>query len=141
MFDVILCAGILYHLDFPDCVLFLRQIAQRSANIILIDSHFAYEHIDVSVMPLAEMKDYTFEARSYRGREVAEHATNVGAAEKHNVHVWASIDNHVSVWLEEKSVIAELGRAGFKLASRSFPSEQYAARHPDRPTLVFIRVQ
>src|ERR1044072_5381811 len=54
-FDVIICAGILYHLAFLDCVKFLRHMAKRSGPSILIASHFAYRNISSSPLPLGEM--------------------------------------------------------------------------------------
>jgi len=132
-FEVILCAGILYHLNFPDCVQFLAQMAERASRFILIDSHFAYPNIDQSVQPLGKMRDWIFEGRHYQGREVIEHATHVTDEEKRTTHVWASIDNNVSVWLSENAVISELQRCGFEIVSRIKGSAV------DRPTLLFER--
>jgi 2-polyprenyl-3-methyl-5-hydroxy-6-metoxy-1,4-benzoquinol methylase len=136
-FDAVLCAGILYHLDFPDCVTFLEDIAKRSSDLIIIDSHIAYDHIAESVLPLAPMKEYLFRDRPYRGREIIEHAWHVDQQQKAQDHVWASIDNTRSVWLVEDDILAIMLNQGFSLVQRGFPSIQYATENPDRPTLVF----
>src|ERR1044072_9195894 len=132
-FDVILCAGILYHLDFPDCVKFLRHMAERSRRSILIDSHFAYRHISSSVLPLGEMAEWEFDNRIYWGRMMTEHAPHLTAEQKRTEHTWASIDNDRSVWLTEGSVIAELKRCEFFLA------DQAVDRIRHRPSLTFLR--
>jgi SAM-dependent methyltransferase len=138
-FDVVLCVGILYHLNFPDCVLFLRDVAARSSDLVIVDSHFAYDNITESVLPLSEMRRYEFEGHIYRGREITEHAAHVTPAEKAKIHLWASIDNDVSVWLEERDVIRILDGAGFDLVLREFPNATYRSNNPDRPTLTFKR--
>jgi SAM-dependent methyltransferase len=138
-FDVILCAGILYHLDFPDCVWFLQTVADRATDLILIDSHFAYDDINTSVLPLSEIKDYVLEGTVHRGREIVEHAPHVTDEQKAQVHTWASIDNRRSVWLHETEVHRVLEKRGFALAARRFPSPSYQQQNPDRPTLVFRR--
>lgn len=140
-FDVVLCAGIFYHLDFPDSVRFLRDIAKRTRDLIVIDSHFAYPHIDTSVLPLSAMRPYQFGGRSYMGREWLEHEVGTSEDEKEKVPVWASIDNPKSVWLEERDVVGELYDAGFFTVARRFPNPDYQRNNPDRPTLVFKRAR
>lgn len=136
-FDVILCAGILYHLDFPDCIRFLRDLTRRSTDLIILDSHYAYGHIETSVLPLSAMRSYEFEGRRYRGRAIVEHATGLSEQEKAEVHVWAWINNDVSVWLDEGDVVALMRDHGFELALKAYPNASYRRDNPDRPTLVF----
>ncbi|MGF9763313.1 class I SAM-dependent methyltransferase [Microvirga sp. 0TCS3.31] len=136
-FNVIICAGILYHLDFPDCVTFIRDMSRRSDDLVIIDSHFAYDNIEDSVLPLTEMRTYEFEGQTYRGRAIIEHAQHVTAEEKATQHVWASIDNEISVWLDERDVIRIMDEEGFRLAHKGYPMDDYRRLHPDRPTLVF----
>jgi len=138
-FDIVICAGILYHLDFPDCIRFLRAIAGRSDDLVIIDSHFAYDDINESVLPLTEMRQYKFEGRTYRGRAIVEHERHVTNEQKAKKHLWASIDNDISVWLDERDVVATMEKEGFHLAMREYPGPGYRANHPDRPTLVFKR--
>lgn len=140
-FDVVLCAGVLHHLDFPDSIRFLRDIAKRARDLIVMDSHFASPHIETSVLPLSGMRPYQFGGRTFVGREWLEHEVGTTEAEKKNVPVWASIDNPKSVWLEERDVVAELYDAGFHPVARRFPSAEYERNNPDRPTLVFKRAR
>jgi ubiquinone/menaquinone biosynthesis C-methylase UbiE len=138
-FNVIICAGILYHLDFPDCVTFIQHMARRSDDLVIIDSHFAYDDITDSVLPLTEMRTYEFNGKTYRGRAIIEHAQHVTAEEKATQHVWASLDNEISVWLDERDVIKIMKEEGFDLAHKAFPNPDYQRTNPDRPTLVFKR--
>jgi SAM-dependent methyltransferase len=138
-FNVIICAGILYHLDFPDCVTFIRDMARRSDDLVIIDSHFAYDDIEDSVLPLTEMRSYEFDGRIYRGRAIIEHAQHVTAEEKATQHVWASIDNEISVWLDERDVVGIMDEEGYSLAQKAYPNDEYSQNNPDRPTLVFKR--
>ncbi|MEW6254643.1 MAG: class I SAM-dependent methyltransferase [Pseudomonadota bacterium] len=140
-FDVTICADILYHLDFPDCVSFLSDIADRTSDILIIDSHLAYDHINESVLPLSEMRSYEHGGRTYRGRAIIEHAHHVTADEKAKEHIWASIDNDVSVWLHETDLVNLFKEKGFNLVANRFPNESYKRTTPDRPTLVFKRSQ
>lgn len=138
-FDTIICAGIFYHLDFPDCVRFLCGAAKRTSDLFILDSHLAYPHIHSSVLPLSEMRDYAFEGRTFRGREIVEHHSDVSAEEKANVHLWASIDNDLSVWLLEEDVVRVMADEGLVLVHRAYPNAEYEQNNPDRPTLVFKR--
>lgn len=138
-FDIIICAGILYHLDFPDCVTFLKDIAKRSTDIVILDSHLAYDNINDSVLPLTEMREYTFQDQTFRGRAIIEHAEHVTGEEKAKSHVWASIDNNISVWLAEEDVVHIMQEQGFRLILKEYPNDVYRENHADRPTLVFKR--
>jgi ubiquinone/menaquinone biosynthesis C-methylase UbiE len=138
-FDVVICAGILYHLDFPDCVRFLRAIAERSTGLVIVDSHFAYDDIETSVLPLSEMRAYQFEGQIFHGREIVEHSEHVSSEEKAKAHLWASIDNNVSVWLDERDVVKIFDKQGFDLAFRDWAGPNHKEHAPDRPTLVFKR--
>jgi hypothetical protein len=93
--------------------------------------------INESVLPISDMKAYDFQDKTYHGREIIEHASHVSSDEKAKVHVWASIDNTRSVWLDEFDVISIMSDGGFKLAGKLFPSEAYKKNNRDRPTLVF----
>ncbi len=132
-FDVIIAAGILYHLDFPDCVLFLRQMAARARRALIIDSHFAYRNITELAIPLGPLREWECDGRIYWGRHYTEHAPNLSEDEKRDTNVWASIDNDRSVWLTEGSAIAELKRSKFFLADQ-IPNPQGG-----RPVLLFRR--
>jgi hypothetical protein len=133
-FDVIICAGILYHLDFPDCVHFLKDIAARATDLVIVDSCFAYEDVSLhTVHKVSEMRTFEADGRKYRGRIYVEHAEGTSEADKAG-NLWASFDNNVSTWLDERDAVSIMDEAGFAIA----------ARHPNlelpyRPTLVFKR--
>ncbi|MBO1905788.1 hypothetical protein KHP60_12310 [Microvirga sp. 3-52] len=114
-------------------------MARRSDDLVIVDSYFAYDHIKNSVLPLTEMRSYEFDGRIYRGRAIIEHAQHVTAEEKATQHVWASIDNEISVWLDERDVVGIMDEEGYNLAQKAYPNDDYRQNNPDRPTLVFKR--
>lgn len=133
-FDVIICCGILYHLDFPACVELLDRMCELSTDIIIIDSHFALES-NTNSMELGPLISREYEEHSYFGRLYREHYSEDSDLLKEN-KPWASADNEVSFFLREDDVHALLFRHGFQVMYRGFPGEKYETDHPDRPTIV-----
>ncbi len=43
-FDVVLCCGILYHLDAPDVFVLLENIAKVCKRLVIVDTHVATEN-------------------------------------------------------------------------------------------------
>lgn len=101
-FDVVLCTGILYHLDTPDVFDFLQKIAEVCRRVTVIDTH-------TSMTPK--------ESRSYKGNtywgnvftEFSEEATQ----EEKEKSLWASLDNVKSFWLTRHSLFNLLQNSGF----------------------------
>lgn len=133
-FDVVLCAGVFHHLDFPESIRFLRDVTRRTRDLFVLDSHFAVANIEIPALNLSVMRSYQFGSRTFMGREWVEQEAGAARAE-------TSIDNPKSVWLEERDVVGELYDAGFVPVDRRFPSLDYESRNPDRPTLVFKRMR
>lgn len=111
-FDVILCCGLLYHLDEP--IAHLRQLASllHDDGLLFLDTHVAPdEHAarfgthEPSLSP-----PFTFEesGHSYEGRWWAE-----PSAGDLRERMWSAISNERSLWLSRRSLIRALYHSGF----------------------------
>jgi SAM-dependent methyltransferase len=81
-FDVVLCLGILYHLDHPDVMEFVRKISTVCTRMAIIDTHFS----------LQAKNSYTWNGHSYWGERKSEHRSNASKEEK-AAKLWQSLDN------------------------------------------------
>ncbi len=116
-FDVILCMGILYHLDDP--VSFLETISSLCKKYIVIDTHISYEDEEKhqSVDPnlrenLSELTNLIVKEKSYNGRFYQEFPPNTSKDVK-EVCLQSSLDNEKSFWATQKSLLDMLKAAGF----------------------------
>jgi 2-polyprenyl-3-methyl-5-hydroxy-6-metoxy-1,4-benzoquinol methylase len=101
-FDVVLCLGILYHLDSPDVFSFLARLAEVCRGFAIIHTHVA---LDAEVS-----RDY--EGTRYWGRMFNEHSP-LSTPEQRKRSLWASLDNVSSFWPTRPSLFNALTRAGF----------------------------
>jgi SAM-dependent methyltransferase len=101
-FDVVLCAGILYHLDAPDVFAFVEQIAEVCRRLTIVDT-------SVSIRA-AESRSY--KGRTYHGRTFPEHEGAKSRSEW-TLDLWDSLDNASSFWLTRPSLLNLLKEAGF----------------------------
>jgi SAM-dependent methyltransferase len=101
-FDVVLCLGLLYHLDFPDAIRFLEQIAEVCDGFAIIDTH----------VNLGLSRTFRDRGRTYRGRVYIEHSERASELERERSR-WASLDNAVSFWPTRASLVNALMDAGF----------------------------
>ena len=85
-FDVVLCLGILYHLDAPDVFVFLERLAEVCDGLCVLDTHVTD----------STAERFSHGGRSYRGRSFAEPDTSDPLAQD---TLWASLDNPRSVVL------------------------------------------
>src|SRR3954451_20701742 len=63
VFDVVLCIGILYHLDAPDVFDVIRRMAAVCSRLLLVDTHVSDWR----------GKRLSYDGRGYRGRKKFEH--------------------------------------------------------------------
>jgi 2-polyprenyl-3-methyl-5-hydroxy-6-metoxy-1,4-benzoquinol methylase len=101
-FDVVLCLGILYHLDVPDVFYFLEHIAQSCRGLAIVDTHVS-QTCEVS---------YQYQQQTYWGRSYTEHSPESSLQEREKV-LWSSLDNIKSFWLTRASLFNFLDRVGF----------------------------
>ncbi len=101
-FDVVLCAGLLYHLDFPDNVRLLEQIHEVCDRLAVIETYFS----------LKDEVSLEHGGHTYSGRYYAEHEEQA-TADQRNRNLWSSLDNVRSFWLTRSSLYNALEHVGF----------------------------
>jgi len=108
-FDVIICSGILYHLDTPDVFHLIQQTYEMARRLVVIDTH-------VSLQPNVTVE---FGGRTYYGERLPErYVTPDGAASGSSgppstKTLWASVGNEASFTLSRPSLLNALAAAGF----------------------------
>jgi hypothetical protein len=126
-FDVVLCLGLLYHLDAPDVFDFMERIARVCRRFAVIDTYIS----------LAAKERYSYGGREYRGRNYFEHLEESSVDERLK-NAWASLDNPRSVWLTRPSLLNLLTHIGFTSAYECHtPAEPKKLK--DRITLMAIK--
>jgi 2-polyprenyl-3-methyl-5-hydroxy-6-metoxy-1,4-benzoquinol methylase len=101
-FDVVLCLGILYHLDTPDVMNFVEKISTICKRVAIIDT-------DISP---SDESSYSWKQKLYWGRYAKEHDTNATSAEK-LASAWYSLDNTKSFQFTRASLCNLLRHVGF----------------------------
>ena len=126
-FDVVLCLGILYHLDVPDVFHFIERIAEVCDDIAVIDTRVAFG-------PTISL---VYGETAYWGNRISEHKRSDTPEEKIKKY-WASLDNVTSFHLSRTSLYCMLGRVGFTSVYECYiPPEP--AKPIDRITLLAIK--
>jgi predicted RNA methylase len=101
-FDLVLCLGILYHLDAAAAFALVDRVAELCRRVAIIDTHFSLE----------PRESFVHRGVAYRGRSIWEHDPASTPDERERAH-GASFDNPESVWLTKPSLFNLLRRAGF----------------------------
>jgi SAM-dependent methyltransferase len=110
-FDVVLCCGLLYHLDEPFAA--LRSIAEMIAGggLLFLDTHVAPaaagERRDAFVAELGEMTSLASGGQTYDGRWFNERRGGSPADE-----LWSATSNPRSFWPTHESLVRGLYHAG-----------------------------
>ncbi len=101
-FDVILCSGLLYHLELDDVVALAERMRGACSRLTIVDTEVAWG-------PVARAASA---GRPYAGLRYREFAAETGAVEK-EASIRASLDNEHSFWLTRSSLHALLHDVGF----------------------------
>lgn len=113
-FDIVNCSGVLYHLDFPDCLELVENVAACTERLAIFNTWIAPlkdgELVDPVLGPLEARKHNGVE---YHGRVFVEHQDTMTADQKEMRH-WASLDNNESFFLTAESLYQTLYDAGFR---------------------------
>ena len=104
-FDIVLCLGILYHLDFPDVFTFMERLAEVCTGFVIIATHTSVAGLEVQ----------THQGQEYWGSWTQEHAPDSTPEEREQA-LWASLDNRRSFVLTKASLYNNLARVGFTTA-------------------------
>jgi SAM-dependent methyltransferase len=113
--DAVLALGLLYHLEDP--YTFLANVAGLCDGFAVIDTHVALDDQPESIKEgwrpdLSEMRTFKFGGKSYEGRLFREFPTGT-AREVKDLSPTASLENELSVWLTEDSLVRMLHDVGF----------------------------
>ena len=114
-FDVVLCLGILYHLDVPDVFTLIENIAEVCQRFTIIDTHVSR----------AGEEFYIHNGNKYFGIRIQEHRAD-SISEERARNLWASLDNAKSFWLTRPSLYNLLAHVGFtSVYECHYPREVY----------------
>jgi SAM-dependent methyltransferase len=97
-FDVVVCSGLLYHLELDDQVALTRAMRAACDRLAFVDTEVAWGPVE--------------RRGGYAGHSFREHDPGAGAAERAAARL-ASLDNTESFWLTRASLHALLHDAGF----------------------------
>jgi ubiquinone/menaquinone biosynthesis C-methylase UbiE len=126
-FDIVLCLGLLYHLDAPDVFPFIERLSEVCRRVCIVDTLIA----------LSPTTQYTYHDKIYTGTKGEEHGPK-DSMETKRAKLWASLDNGQNFWLSRATLFNALAHAGFTTAYEcNVPAEP---RKPaDRITVVAIK--
>ena len=129
-FDLIVCSGILYHLDFEDACRLTDVMFELTRRLVIIDTCFS----------LKSNHSETYLGRDYHGSTHREHSAAATEADKKS-NEWASFPNSESFWFTRPSLVNRLSHAGFSSICEAFNPPVWrhsgpAVRRQERCTLV-----
>ena len=126
-FDVVLCLGILYHLDAADLFPFVERLHEVCRRALVIDTAIA----------VGGAEELSHGGRAYQGRTLFEHDPHSSGEDRLKA-LWSSLDNP-SAWAPTRPSLARLLAAtGFTSVMESWvPAEP--DKTPDRITLVALK--
>jgi SAM-dependent methyltransferase len=128
-FDVVICSGILYHLQHPAAFEFLAATREMCDGLCLIDTRIA----------LTSEVEAQFRGRSYWGSLYQEHAPGRSEAER-LADLGASLDNEQSFWFTRHSLANLLADLGYTCVTECLSPTPLMLRE-DRATFVAIAGQ
>ena len=146
-FDVVLCLGLLYHLDATEVFALLARIRSVCRGVLVLDTHIALEDDELASLPdevfwidphvaLSSIRTLDVDGRTYRGRDYREH--DPASSPEDRLHAsWASLSKETSFWPTKPSLLNALVVSGFTTVLEcSIPP--LPGLPPDRVTLVAV---
>ena len=113
LFDVVLCCGLLYHLDDPVRFFKTLNAITHDTSIVFLDTHIAPSDAQLSACfakaALSGITSYQSEGKRYEGRWYKEYEPGLISQ-----HEWTSVSNANSFWLTQTALFKALYHAGFK---------------------------
>lgn len=101
-FDVVICSGILYHLDKPDVFRFIETMHAMCSGVCLVDTSIS----------LTSDVETQYGPHTYRGSVYREHAQGATPEQK-KADVGASLVNEESFWIAKYDLVNALMNTGF----------------------------
>jgi SAM-dependent methyltransferase len=124
-FDIVLCLGLLYHLELEDGLALLRAMRGVCRRALVLDTHVS----------LTGRQRIVSGGRTYRGHRYVEHASGDGA-EVIRSREWASLGNVSSFWLTRPSLYDALAESGFSTVLEAHLPQPAGELRADRVQLV-----
>jgi 2-polyprenyl-3-methyl-5-hydroxy-6-metoxy-1,4-benzoquinol methylase len=144
-FDVVVCWGLLYHLDTPGLFTFVEQLRDICDGVVIADTQVSLSDDDVKAFDaemfwadpnaLGPIEARAHGARTYWGRSVVEHPPE-STLEQRMLAGWASLDNPDSFWLTKPSLVNLFADSGFATVLEA--QAPRLAYPPDRVTLAAL---
>lgn len=101
-FDIVLCLGILYHLEADSAFRLMDYVYEACNHLAVIDTHYSSQ----------ETLEVSHQGYTYTGHHFHEHDAGATPNERAG-NVWASLDNPESFWFGFPSLCLYLNRVGF----------------------------
>jgi len=132
-FDVVLCFGLLYHLDDP--YRFLKSIHEMTRRSLFLNTHVAVPGRSQPHIKQEHLSEFVFDGVSYWGKYFLEHPE---VPDEHRLRgtPHASVHNPKSVWLAKHSLVAMLERVGFSYILEDIRWNRAISRYDDTVLLV-----
>lgn len=105
-FDVVLAFGVLYHVDAPDLLPFIKSINQVCTGLAIFDTHVSLETLERYVDPTG---------LQLTGRSIVEHV----AGDDKEAKSWAAAESDFAFWMTERSLSNLLISGGLGPVNRS----------------------
>jgi 2-polyprenyl-3-methyl-5-hydroxy-6-metoxy-1,4-benzoquinol methylase len=138
VFQIILCAGILYHLDMPDLVRFIQQMTEMCSHLLIVDTHIALENLRENQFELGRLVTKSVDEKTYRGRYFIEHPPGSSPQEIEQRR-WSSADNPQSFWFTRTSLYHALLTSGFATVYESLQDHSKPIEDTDRLTFIAVK--
>ena len=126
IFDVVLCSGLIYHLEAVSAVDLLERMRDMCEGVCIVDTRVALR-AEVTVQR---------SGRSYGGSIYREHQAGASESEKLSSPL-ASLDNETSFWFTRHSLANALADVGFSSVMECLIPVPLMLR-PDRATFVAL---
>ena len=123
-FDVVLCSGILYHLDQPAAFDFLKAVKSMCRGVCIIDTRISMT---------GEIEAH-YDGKAYRGCAYREHPPGATENQK-SADLGASLDNDESFWFAKYDLVNFLMDLGFTSVLECLAPTPWMLRE-DRITLL-----
>ncbi len=101
-FDIVICSGLLYHLNSPDIFELMQAMYDTCTDFTLIDT-------EIALHPVAQT---SWRGRTYHGLRYQEHAPESDRATR-TASLGASLEEEQSFWLTLPSLLNALQHVGF----------------------------
>jgi hypothetical protein len=134
-FDIVLCSGILYHIDSEHFEIVVRSLYELTTDMVVLSTHVATPWALGRYRLTGPVKAGPYEGYSFREHNVED------TPEMRQSRLRASLDNPQSFWPLPDELIRALSDVGFKRITEQIKPGHYTAfeERQCRPLLVLRR--